>query len=422
MSNPLEQPAAESVLTVELAKPDPPSEERITSLDLVRGIAILGILPVNMAFLMAPIEGMMPRPPVQWWGDPVVAGGVLFFFTGKMITQLAILFGAGLALQSDRAEATGQRFAGYYAWRMILLLLIGLAHALLLWYGDILASYALIGLGALVLRRLSQRALLWCVAGFLTWHYVLITGMAVLIPVFAAGAQGQNPEATTSGLTYYMSASGQLRIYQQGPWLDMVIHRALWLGMYFILFAIWLFWQLLACFLVGVYLIRRGVFQDVAAHRDFLLRLVLFGLGVGIPLHVTAVVLYLINPQNPLAGLLNSAGAVPQALAYLGLTLFWSQSTFAPRLQERLRAVGRMALTNYLMQSVICTTLFYAYGLALFGQHGYTFGLAVFIGIWLLELAWSPVWLRHFTMGPVEWLWRSLADRKVRPFRRPVVA
>src|SRR5262245_38664211 len=114
MNSPLEQPAVEPVLTVTPVQLALQSEERIASLDLIRGITILGILPVNMAVYMAPAEGLgLPLPPIQWWGDHVVAAAILFLFSGKMITQLAILFGAGLAIQSDRADATGRPFAGY---------------------------------------------------------------------------------------------------------------------------------------------------------------------------------------------------------------------------------------------------------------------------------------------------------------------
>jgi uncharacterized protein len=171
--------------------------------------------------------------------------------------------------------------------------------------------------------------------------------------------------------------------------------------------------------LLGIYLMRRGIFHDADAHRAFLRKLIGFGLLVGLPFHLAAIAIYFFDPNNSFSWLLNGFGALPLALAYLGLIRFWAQSNYALGLQRRLRAVGRMALTNYLMQSVLCTFLFYSYGLRRFGELSRTEVLVVVLVIWLLQLAWSPWWLRHFQMGPVEWAWRSLAECRWKPFLKP---
>ena len=111
-------------------------------------------------------------------------------------------------------------------------------------------------------------------------------------------------------------------------------------------------------------------------------------------------------------------GALPLTLAYLGLVLFWSRSGYLQWLQQRLRAVGRLALSNYLLHSVLLGWIFYGYGLGLYTQVGRAAALGIVLAIWILQLGLSPVWLRYFQMGPVEWLWRSLADRRRRPFLR----
>jgi uncharacterized protein len=428
---------SEPVLEVVLAEPVPPRTERLPALDLIRGVAILGIVLVNIDFFMAPTEGMEPKVPVTWWGDRVAAALTMFFAQGKMISQLAILFGAGLALQADRARAAGRPFAGYYIRRQALLFFIGLAHALLLWYGDILASYAIVGMGALLLSRLGQRGLLWCVAGLLLWVYGRAVVGTILAAVFGgeaalATARGEQPAAAATALDETPNRFGEIsrtlkqhtgkdsetRIYQCGTWGEMVINRVLNLAMYVAIFWFIVAWLVLACFLLGIYLLRRGVFHDVNAHRPFLLRLTAFGLGAGVPLHVAAVGAYVWNPDGWIHNIFSQLGALPLALGYVGLTVLWANSGRARWLQSTLQAVGRMALTNYLLQSVICGFVFYSYGLAWFGTMGHAAGLLVVFAVWLFELCLSPVWLRHFEMGPVEWLWRSLADGRVRPFVR----
>jgi uncharacterized protein len=157
--------------------------------------------------------------------------------------------------------------------------------------------------------------------------------------------------------------------------------------------------------------------------------MIVIGLAVGIPCHLAAVAAYSaggaknalgIDMYAGLASLLNGLGALAQALAYLGVLLRWSASGWFPWLQARFRAVGRMALTNYLLQSVLCGLVFYGYGLGLFDRVNRIQALLVVAGVWLFELVFSSVWLRFFTMGPVEWLWRGLAAWQFKPlWKRP---
>jgi uncharacterized protein len=402
--------------------------ERLTCLDLLRGIAILGILPANIPFFMGP-TGFNPRAGATSWSDHLVIAGTLLVIDVKFITLLSIMFGAGLAIQFDRARAAGRPFTGYYLWRMTLLLGLGLAHMLLLWFGDILSSYAIVGMGALFLCRLGPKGLKWTTVGVLGWFYgLLFVVTAVLVALWATGTDlsalgGQAGDAPKSDwerrINDFFSRENELRIYLTGTFAEKVLHRAGWLAMYLVLFWAWLGWYILGCFLIGVALLRRGVFNDPQGQRPFVRRLVLVGLGVGIPLHVLGAALYLDNPESVLAGLPNQFGALPQALGYLGLVLLWSQTNALAGLQRRLQAVGQMSLTNYLMQTILCTTFFYGYGFGMFGRLDRAQGLLVVLTVWLLQLAWSPVWMKYFQMGPVEWAWRSLADGRVRPLRRP---
>jgi uncharacterized membrane protein YeiB len=482
----------------------PPREERLTSLDLIRGVAILGILPANLAIFAGPISGAGNRPAFGSPLDHAVAAVILLLVDVKFVTTLSILFGAGLGLQLQRAQARGdRRFPWYYLWRQALLLGIGVCHALFIWFGDILGPYAFIGAIALGVALIG-RGMVKGVAIFgLAWNYAI--WLLFLVVVLLVGnpfdqptpaGRPVSPDGPPVSIFFgdgplleriqgYVAPENQIAIYRHGHFGHLIENRAIFYSLQLIGLPFWIGWYILACFLIGVLLIRTGLFHDshrreagldapgkepplagqeaspavlaeapkqvrpapservleapprppLAADQDIsegaaidyhagrqrVARwFVILGLAIGLPLHLAAAVLYLINPKGGLPTILNQLGALPQALLYLVVFVAWSQSGFLPWLQASLRAVGRMALTNYLMQSIICTTIFYGYGLGLYGQTGLAGAVPVMVGIWVLELLWSPLWLRYFSAGPVEWLWRKLAGR--RPFAAPGAA
>ncbi len=413
--------------------PLPPSEERLSALDLVRGVAILGILPANLAYFCGPVETMGGRPWAMSPADRVAGACILLLINAKFITLLSILFGVGLGLQYDRAAARGdRRFPWYYLWRQFLLVLLGLTHALLIWDGDILTGYGITGMLALGLVLLGWVGVRLGVIAGLVWFYGVFLAILVFVALTGGGlgggatptelpavGPGEPPAPVLSGTGPWQqrfadafTAENQLRLYRNGTFLQLVEHRALSFGVLLVFLAFLFGWYILACFLLGVELLRRGLFHDPQRRRTLTRWFLGLGLGLGLPGHVVAALLYLGRPDAALPQLLNEIGALPQALLYLGLLLAWDGSGWLGRLQAALRAVGRMALTNYLMQSVLCTLFFNGYGLGMYGRLGLAEALPVMAGVWLLELAWSPLWLRCFRMGPVEWLWRSLAGRR----------
>jgi uncharacterized protein len=163
--------------------------------------------------------------------------------------------------------------------------------------------------------------------------------------------------------------------------------------------------------------VRFRLFEDPQRQRWWIARLLGFGLGGGVLFHAVAVVAFL-QGNIILTGLCHSLGALPMALGYLGLVLAWAQSGPGAWLQARLREVGRLALSNYLLQSVICAFLFYRYGLRLYGQIDAMTMVGIMLGIWVVEVALTHAWLRFYRMGPVEWAWRSLAEGRRLPLRR----
>jgi uncharacterized protein len=418
---------------------------RLPSLDLVRGVAILGILVANIPTFLGLVDYFGARPTDGSPGDDLVNALTLFFIDGKFITLFSILFGAGLAIQFDRARKAGRPFHAYYVRRMALLFTIGLAHFLLIWYGDILTSYAVVGLAALVLSRLGRRGIfvgmIVCFALAYAWLLAITACFAVfgdapmkaLMGTFDTPAEreeAENLERPVSlwppddTMTYerqlglYLTPQNHNLIYRSGTLGDMVEHRGLVLIQTLAGDILVVGWYLLGCFLLGIILLRLGLFQAPHEHLVLIRRMILFGFGIGVPCHLAAVVALAGSPNGALSWLWNGWGALAQALGYLGLLLLWSRSGRAEWLQARFRAVGRLALTNYLMQSVLCALLFYGFGLGLIGRVSRLQALGIVAAIWLLQLGLSPVWLRYFHMGPVEWLWRSLAEGRARPFRR----
>jgi uncharacterized protein len=409
-----------------------PAEDRLSALDLIRGVAVLGVLLANLPHFCGPDVTSWASLPRQ---DHWVAAFTRLVVDAKFITMLAILFGAGLALQHDRARATGRPFVAPYIWRQFLLYLLGISHVVFLWFGDILATYALVSMYVLVIVTLGpgweKAAMVFGIA----WGYLLLLLFFLgLVVLTLAAPQALNPPNSdplgTEGPPVslledhnrYMSADNQIRIYRHGTFLDQMVNRIIKHLAHMIMLPLATLWYIGACFLIGVQLIRLQAFEPHTrpawVFNDFLT----LGLWVGLPLHIASVVWSLLVPSSWFPSFLHLAGVLPQALMYLALLTWWNESSFWPGLQERFRAVGRMALTNYLMQSVICVLVFNNFGLGLYGQTGLLGGLVVVVSIWAAELLWSPWWLARFRMGPIEWLWRSaVALRPLPVFKREEV-
>jgi uncharacterized protein len=217
------------------------------------------------------------------------------------------------------------------------------------------------------------------------------------------------------------------RVYQSGPWGEMVLHRT-------VTFAVMLFFanlmmfggRCLGLFLLGIALIRDGLFDEPDRHRRTFRRFVIFGLAAGVPLQVAGLIVQALYPRS-LAGEMGNflflyLGSMGMSLAYVGgIALFCLRRDRLARLRP-LAAVGKTALTNYLAHSVICGLIFYGYGLGLFGRIGHAAALALVLAIFAAQLVISPLWLRWFRYGPIEWLWRSATYWKPQPMRREPAA
>ncbi|MAH09735.1 MAG: hypothetical protein CL403_01110 [Acidimicrobiaceae bacterium] len=362
--------------------------ERITNLDTVRGIATLGILVMNA------VSFGLPQPAyfnLDYAGsdntlDWIV--GVLgeVFVDQKTMAMFSMLFGAGIVVFADRAAAKGRRANWLSLWRNTLLLVIGGAHTAF-WFGDVLMLYAVCSPVLLLLRTCSARTLF--IAGGICLALSALTMAAVQGEIEAADLGDYWVDENTA-----MGEDVQFAVLAD-------------FGM-----------RALGAMLIGVGLFRADIIQG-RRPAEFYRRLAAGSLGIGVPLSILGVAIHLANDWNPDVALVgavpNILATVPMAIGYIALITLWNQRDDT-RLHERVRAVGRMALTNYLTQTIMGLTILGA--VIGVGELGRAEIFVFILVVWAVQLAWSEPWLERFRFGPFEWLWRVATYRKLQPIRR----
>lgn len=449
-------------MTDQPATPFGPVREsaRILGLDVVRGAAIFGIFVVNIAFFAAPLAALFDptagaSQPVR---DQVVHLAVRALFEFKFVSLFSLLFGAGMMLQWTRAEAAGRRFVPMYMRRTLLLGAIGLAHALLLWYGDILFMYALTALAVMWLRRESVRTLVLLGAIFVLVSAGLIMLNAVvayLVGVYAPTAEELQvstavetvPVAVDAGTAPTDGAAGsnwdrvrraveaafeeqdldrvseaETIAYREGPFAVAFVVRAATFGVMFLftLFSGFLF-RVAGAFMIGAALMKIGFFA--AERRAWHRKVAVIGLAVGLPLELGLAVAwplerYEYGVLTMIAEALHPLSSAALAAGYLGVLLLLADAGRPRWLASSLAAVGRTALSNYLLQTIVATAVMYWWGLGRFGTFDRVEQITFVVSVFAVQLALSPLWLRGFTMGPVEWAWRRLTYGTGPPLRR----
>lgn len=405
-----------------------PAQERLAVVDSLRGIALLGILLVNMAAFKSPYAyaflGTATGEAISGI-DHAVRWLIAFLAEGKFYSTFSFLFGLGFALQLTRLEAQGAPAKLIYARRLGVLLLIGLAHATLIWSGDILVIYALLGFILLLFRQRAPRTilawagLLWAIPILLMAALVGLLALAASVPESAKILEQSSREVLTE---LRAEAQRALQAYGQGTVGEILRHRLSELGMIY-LFGLFGVPTILAMFLLGLYAGRRGIFQDLSAHQALLRKVAWAGLLLGLPLNgAYAWLASQLATDFSLLALFQVLlffflAPALLCLGYLSvMTLLLQREQWQQRLGW-LPAVGRTALSNYLLQSVIGTLIFYNYGLGLYGQVSVTVGLLLTLAIYIVQVLLSHWWLRRFRFGPAEWLWRSLTYGQRQPMR-----
>jgi uncharacterized protein len=403
--------------------------ERIQLVDILRGFALFGILLVNMVIFARPVQSIvLPIDPAIPWYDYAAEWLIHFLGEGKFYSLFSFLFGLGLTLQMDRIERRGGRFAPLYLRRMLILLGIGAVHAFLIWVGDILIIYAVLGCLLILFRKAKPRTLLIWVVLLLMIPLLFnaaVTGLIELGRSSPQGAQQLNQTFAQVEAGYRADVERGYQVYANGDFAEITGQRVydyLNFGLFGTLFA--LGFNVLAMFLLGMYFGKQQIFQDLESNRPLFRKLLVWGLTVG--LIGNAVYATLIMPISRfefsgsllLATVSQGIGAPLLCLAYISaIALLTGIPAWSKRL-EVLAPVGQMALTNYLSQSILCTLIFYGYGLGLFGRLGTALGIGLTFVIYLIQIPISHWWMKRFRYGPVEWLWRSLTYGQPQPMRR----
>jgi uncharacterized protein len=395
--------------------------ERITSIDVLRGFAVLGILVMNIqSFSMIGPAYFNPTA----YGDLTGVNRLVWLFSHlladqKFMTIFSMLFGAGIVVFTSRAEAKGRRPAGLHYRRMLWLIIFGLLHAHLLWYGDILYSYGMCGLLAYLFRRLPPRWLLVIGVAMLCIPFLLSVGIGFTVQFWPEQAieqamMGWAPSAEI--------INEQLAAYR-GSWLDQMPSRVVMsLSLQTFAFAFFIGWRAGGLMLIGMALFKLGVFSATRS-KVFYGTLVGLATFVGIP-----AILYGVQRHFDagwtyeysmfLGSQFNYWASILVSLGWVGLVMLVCQAPDLRPLTRPLAAAGRMAFTNYLLQTVICTTIFYGHGLGLYGHVSRVEQILIVLAVWVFQLIFSPLWLRYFRFGPMEWLWRSLSYWRLQPMRR----
>lgn len=399
-------------------------KDRIVLLDILRGFAIFGILMVNMQIFYQPIilVQLGYAEPITT-ADHLTSIFIKFFFDGKFFMLFSILFGYGFYIFINKPGKGGQAITHLFSRRLLILFFFGVLHVVLFWAGDILLIYALIGLALLLFRHISDKGLLrWATGLTLTppviiGLLVLFASVALKVPEMAVEIQEGLEESTVMTMDLIEEASVA---YSSGEFAEMVEVR---LREYQVmLIGIISFYPVvLGMFLAGYWAARRQIFKRMQLYKAFFKRGLILGAIIGIPANIVYIYAsskapaYIPDGYTFLSMLAHNIGGFFLCLFYISALSLLFVNGQLKNLGRLLAPVGRMALTNYLMQTVICTTLFFSYGFGLFGQINAFQGLFIALSVFALQIPMSMLWLTYFKYGPLEWVWRGLTYRQWQP-------
>ena len=378
-------------------------QKRIEALDIVRGFALFGVLMLNMLDFSGPTAVFEPWAVSTAWWDRAVELGIRVFGEAAFYTTFSFLFGLGFALQFQRALDRGERFGIRFATRLGVLAVFGLIHGFLIWDGDILLQYSVAGFFLLLFSKVSPTAAIRWATGFATFTVVAMTALLGLAMI---GDFESSTQAEIDDEIAYFSTSGFSTIASDrlGDWIESVAFLVLGIPWF------------LSLFLVGLWAVRSGKLANWRNEQDFYRSV----LRIAVPIAVVAkggLALAIVTGADEFASTIGivlsiliggpAFGATYVCLLLLALRRVPDGS----HLLRHLAPVGRMALTNYLLQSVVAVLVFYGYGLGLYGEFGVAATFGFTIVFFAAQIVFSRLWLQRFSFGPMEWLWRTLTYR-----------
>ncbi len=400
--------------------------ERADILDILRGLAVLGIFLSNsiafsrIAFLPFPVLENFPTAAVDF---PLMFLDIILV-DGKFYTLFSLLFGIGFSIILVRNEQRGINPLKIFYRRLFLKLFLGVDHLLLLWEGDILALYALIGFLLPLFRKCQDRTLLlWALVLILSpiWIDVIRLllhwnpGDGLLAIGQALDKKNGIPSFESSENAYYLTkaTSGYAEILK---WCQ----SAIFYRYEYILDSNRML-KVLGIFLIGFYVGRKQIFNRLEEYQPLLKKIQRWGFIIGIPFNIAIAVFFIDEYHIPeswlgLADTLTYAiGVVPMSFAYAAtIALVWNKNRQKSWLNSVI-PVGKMALTNYLMQTVFSVFIFFGVGLGIGGKIGYAYTVLVVLGVYVIQIIYSTIWFKYFNFGPLEWIWRQLTYGKRLP-------
>jgi len=365
---------------------------RIQSLDLIRGIAVLGILLMNIAsFSMIGSAYINPTLMGGMEGANKLVHDFNFLFANqKFMTLFSLLFGAGIILFTGRLKLKGFSEPKYYYKRTFFLFIFGMIHAYLIWFGDILVAYAICGSLAFLFRNKRPRTLL------------ILGAIVFLVPAIMNASWYTNVDVASINETLFWWEKSEPEIQKElinlrGSFMDVQKMHT--------------FWRAFSLMLIGMAFYKLEIFQGTR-EKSFYLKM-LIGFPIGLSLSYHGLNSAYSNNWDAAHGfvygdMFNYVGSFFTALGYLAIICLWSKSNLFTSLQNLLMKAGRMAFTNYILTSIICTLLFFGYGFGLIGSFDRAEQLVTVIIVWIILLIFTYLYNKKYTQGPLERLWRNL--------------
>jgi uncharacterized protein len=421
------------------------SDQRLRTLDVLRGAALLGIVLMNVPFTGLPFAAY--ANPNLWGGNDPLNMGVLavqwVLFDGKMRALFSMMFGAGIVLFMERAleRENSVRGADLLSRRLLWLTLFGALHGWLIWAGDILYAYGLFGLLIVPMRNVSPRKLLITAGVALVLLSLAVVGQGfsrrstrdAAMAARAVEAQGKPltkeqqdakkewDETYNGALPSRQKLQEEVDNYRKGYRGVMTQRASIMRKFNFVPVYFPGNVDIWALMLIGMALFKLGVLQGQRS-TGFYVRMALAGYAIGISVNAISTYGMFASNFDIVAGAFWNVpyqiGRVSVALGHAAALILLVKGARLLWLTDRLAAVGQMAFSNYISHSIIYALVFYAPGLRLMGQLQRYQLYYVVLGIWILNLVWSPIWLRYFRFGPLEWCWRSLTYWQRQPMRR----
>lgn len=424
--------------------------QRIIALDILRGVALLGILLMNIPGFSMPdyfSEAFRSNPKdVNFW----VRAVEIIFFEGKMRALFSAIFGAGIILFTINKERDGGSSTALFYRRMAWLVVFGLIHShILLWAGEILYYYGVIGMIAFLFRKMKPRYLAMAIPLLAIIEFVASTiffqdirGKRIAFTEAVTAQKENRPLSDAQNLALKewkeiemdlipsreVAAEHTVSMKSDYSTVAKYIRKISWEGQ--TKYLIYSIWDPLALMLLGMALFKWGFLTLEWSRKDYL-RTILIGYGLGYPLVIWNFYYNYINFPTLEAGLVHMeqhainwmdliypVQRILLMMAHAALILLAIQAGMFSGLFNRLRAVGQMAFTNYIVHTLICTFIFFGYGLNYFAEVEFYKIYSVVFAIWILQLSYSAPWLKRFLFGPCEWLWRSLTYGKIQPMKR----